>query len=74
MEQVKRTGAVAPTPALQAAVKDCLDRDGERITVERLGISRISVAKLAAGSPVRRGTLALAAGVLGIALLGGARG
>jgi hypothetical protein len=66
MEQRNRTGAVPPSAEVQAAVKQCLDRDGERLTVERLGISRISVAKLAAGSPVRRGTAALAAVRLGL--------
>ena len=59
-------GAVAPPAALQKATKDALDADGERRTVERLGLSRMSVAKLAAGQPVRRGTMALAALRLGL--------
>jgi hypothetical protein len=59
-------GAVRPSSALQRAVKAALNEEGERALVERLGITRSAAARLAAGLPVRKGTLALAALKLGL--------
>jgi hypothetical protein len=59
-------GAIPPTAALQEAIKRELQDNGEARTVERIGLSRISLAKIAAGLPVRRGTAALAALRLGM--------
>jgi len=65
MEQ-KNNGSVAPPEALASAVKAALQRDGEAATVQKLQLSRIALTKLAAGLPVRRGTMALAAIRLGL--------
>ena len=47
-------------------MKTALNEEGERPLIERLGITRFAAARLAAGLPVRKGTLALAALKLGL--------
>jgi len=63
---VTNPGSVRPSPALQDAMKAALDKEGERALVERLGITRSAAARLAAGMPVRKGTLVMAALRLGL--------
>lgn len=59
-------GSVRPSNALQRAIKTAMNAEGERVLIERLGITRSAAARLAAGLPVRKGTLALAAMRLGL--------
>jgi hypothetical protein len=66
MEAINRRGTHPPPRAVQHGVRDALTREGERKVAERLGLSRLSVAKIAAGMAVHRGTAALAAARLGI--------
>lgn len=62
-------GFVAPE-ALRSALREALNHDGEGAVCKRLGLSRQSVAKLVGERPVYRGTIALAAIRLGIAVDG----
>jgi hypothetical protein len=66
--QQNHNGSIEPPVALQDAVKAALRSEGEASTVERTGLSRFALIKLAGGQPVRRGTAALAAVVLGLDL------
>jgi hypothetical protein len=53
------TGVPAPED-LRGLVRALVERVGEPLAVERLGLSRIALARLLAGLPIRRGTIALA--------------
>jgi hypothetical protein len=63
----KNNGAAPAPTAVQVAVREALERDGERVVCEALGLSRLSVNKLAFGRPCYPGTIALAQQRLGIA-------
>ncbi len=65
MQQV-HNGSIEPPVALQEAARAALRSEGEARAVERTGLSRFALLKLAGGQPVRRGTAALAAVVLGL--------
>jgi hypothetical protein len=65
-QEQRHNGSVPPSEVLASAVKAALVRDGESATVVRLQLSRIALARLAAGLPVRRGTAAFAALKLGL--------
>jgi hypothetical protein len=67
MQQV-HNGSIEPPVALQDAVRAALRNEGEVRVVERTGLSRFALLKLAGGQPVRRGTAALAAVVLDLGL------
>jgi hypothetical protein len=54
-----RSQGVTPSEQLRTAVAGVYQAKGERVTVEVLGASRPSIARVIAGLPVRRGTLAL---------------
>jgi len=63
---VTTPGSIRPSAELQTAIKAAMNEEGERELVERLGITRASAARLAAGLPVRKGTLVMAAMRLGL--------
>lgn len=50
---------VTPSESEQQGVKALMLADGERAACRKLGIDRTTAARVAAGLPVRRGTLAL---------------
>ena len=50
-------GGIFPTEEDRAAARRILDELGEATAATKLGIARASVQKVAAGSPVRYGTL-----------------
>ncbi len=60
------SGTFAAPPLVAGAVADALLRDGERRVCAVLGLSRLTVAKLAGGLPVRLGTVAQARERLGL--------
>lgn len=51
-------GAPLPDP-LRRRIAALIERDGERLTVRRLGVSRLSLARAVAGLPLYPGTHAL---------------
>ena len=64
------TGTVAPPPRVEMAVRDLIERYGEPWAVERLGVGRSTVARLAGRLPCRRGSILMAARALGMDLEG----
>lgn len=52
------------------AVRDLIERYGEPWAVERLGVGRSTVARLAGRLPCRRGSILMAARALGMDLEG----
>lgn len=53
-------GGVPVPHQVVAAVQELVRTEGQRAAFEKLGVSRQSFASLAAGLPVRRGTLVIA--------------
>lgn len=64
-------GLATPDPALRADVAALVERSGKTDASRKLEIDRDTVARIARGEPVRRGSLALAR--LGVERLNGAR-
>jgi hypothetical protein len=60
----KTKGAPAPGH-VQRAAKSAIAREGDRVVAERVGISRMALARLAAGLNVHRATAAIAEVKLG---------
>ena len=64
----RAAGTVTPPPSVAIAVRELIDRHGDRDTAARLGVSRATVARLAGSLTCRRGSVFLAARPLGIDL------
>lgn len=62
---------MAPPPKVAIAVRELIERYGEPWAVERLGVSRSTVIRLAGRLPCRRGSILMAARALEIDLAGG---
>jgi hypothetical protein len=63
-----------PSPALQRAIRRLLAEAGEAGAVERLGISRQTLGRLAGGMSVQRVTIAAVTARLGLVSTEGAQG
>ena len=53
----RRRGHVRPTPTVAASLRDFVARHGEKVAMDHFGVSRIALARAAAGWTLQGSTL-----------------
>jgi len=66
----RSVGSMVPPLALRSAMRETIWEHGEERSAAKLGLSRSTVRRIAAGQTCRRGSLLLAAHTLGIDVTG----